>query len=192
MPRATTVPSCRAIFSKEDLAPLLQAWAELTLVIPQDLGTRVGSSPDLQYRTQGIFIHTSPPVPSRPLGIRTQENSLACMLKPGHRHWVRASQLGGREGEGSWSTCRLGGLSGRARCGHMVNPGREAVLSRPQLAPGDQGHHGSSVVPLSAQLVPSSLLPSLWPTCPELSVERGTQAELSGQLRALFLMEFSL
>lgn len=45
---------------------------------------------------------------------------------------------------------------------------------------------------LSAQLVPSSLLPSLWPTCPELSVERGTQAELSGQLRALFLMEFSL
>lgn len=74
----------------------------------------------------------------------------------------------------------------------MVNPGRGAILSRPQLAPQDKATMDHLLFLLSAQLVPSSLLPSLWPTCPEFSVEHGAQEELSGQWRALFSMEFSL
>lgn len=96
--------------------------------------------------------------------------------------WVRTSCLGGRDW--GWSTFGLGGLAGRGPdVATWCNPGRGAIFSRPQLASGDQGHYGSSVVP-SVSTASPVLLPPL--PLANLSLiftaEYGTPAELSGSL----------
>lgn len=120
----------------------------------QGPGTRIGPK-----ESWSMLVWQCPPGHIRPEPKRRTARP-ACYNANMDTDWVRISWLGGRDR--AWSTFGPGGLAGRgpdvATC---CSPGRGGILSRPQLAPGAQGHRSSAgSFCQHSQSLPPSLPPS--------------------------------